>query len=241
MIHNFLEWLEDRRSLVNEENGAEDPFMSIPQKQGDFAYFGVHDLAKYYKQTGQLPGELDPQMIMSKMGQIVDADPVNMSVTIYSEQDPFHFGYRKLENRTQRSKRKKKMERMEDKTVQVNLPTAYLQDITHMMGGGAGLNGHRLWLVVDARTQFQQALMREIRKKEAQKSQGLNPPVPPMDSPDQTQYSMTNREVFPTQQGDNPFDDIPNLDVAHHDLSFMSPDRLWKRHTDIKIYEYYQR
>ena len=224
MIYKFTEWMKARRLVEN--SSESDPFISLQQKQGDFVYFGVHDLARQYKESGSLP-KLDVDTLMKKIGQCVDADHVEQTVKVYCEQDPFHFGYHKLETPDARKKRRSKMD---DDTHEVDLPVSSLQDITHMLADKGQLGDHKIWLVIDGHSKFQQNLMREIRKKEVSKR---NEPGVDFDN-DDPQFDMDEPE-----DEDQKSDDTEYMDLAHYDPSFTSHNRQFKRHYDVKIYDYY--
>lgn len=153
MIKTFMEW------CIKETTN---PFLHMQQKQGDFVYFGVHDISKKYRETGELP-VLREKDLMDKLGQCVDADHVEQTISVYAEQDPFRLGYRKLESLNSRRKRKGKME---DSIHEIDIPVDSLRDITHMLGEDADLGDNKLWLVIDTNSSFQQSLMKAIRRKE---------------------------------------------------------------------------
>lgn len=211
MIYQFTEWMKARRFA--EDSGEHDPFISLQQKQGDFVYFGVHDLARQYKENGSLP-KLDVDTLMKKIGQCVDADHVEQTVKVYCEQDPFHFGYHKLETAEARKKRRSKMD---DDTHEVNLPVSSLQDITHMFGD---VGEHKIWLVIDGQSKFQQSLMKEIRKKEVGKRK--------------------EAEEGEAEIGlEEPDDGSLEIHDESYDPSFTGHRRNFKHHYDVKRYEYY--
>ncbi len=160
MLYNFTEWVQLKK--INEE--CDDPFIHLPQQQGDFVYFGVHDLARQYKENGTL-NKLNIDYLMKKIGQCVNADHVEQTVKVYCEKDPFHFGYHKLEDSKARKDRKSKMD---DDIHEVDLPVSSLQNITHMFNKEE-LGKHKIWLVIDGQAKFQKDLMKEIRKKEISK------------------------------------------------------------------------
>lgn len=212
MIYRFTEWMKARRLV--EDSGGEDPFISLQQKQGDFVYFGVHDLARQYKETGSLP-KLDVDTLMKKIGQCVDADHVEQTVKVYCEQDPFHFGYHKLETADDRKKRRSKME---DGTHEVDLPVSSLQDITHMFGGKEEVGEHKIWLVIDGQSKFQQNLMREIRKKEVGKRK---------------EAEENDSRIDMEEEDDG------SLPIHDESCRQFTNNRQFKRHYDVKRYEYY--
>ena len=155
---NFLEWVQYREEQA-------DPFITLQQKAGDVAYFGVHDLAKFYKANKSLP-TLGMDQIQLKTGQVVDADPVNQTITVATQQAPYHYGYRKLDG----SAKKKTDEQGQNL---VTIPVTSLQNVSHMFDQqpeGA------IWLVVDGNTKYQQGLMRAIRKEEFQKAHASQQP-----------------------------------------------------------------
>lgn len=182
MIPNsFLEWVKIKEArLVGGTEAVSNPFLYLDQKQGDFVYFGVHDLAKFYKSNGFLPSTLDIATVLPKTGRIEDANSINRTISVLTDKDPFKFGYKKLETRDQREKRKTK------NVDTINLSANHLVDITSMLGTGAELSGQKLWLVVDGNTPFQQKIMQQIRKKEAERKTQVDPTPKSYDvNPDQ--------------------------------------------------------
>ncbi len=178
MNYSFTEWVQSKENPIEEavqlpRNMRQDPFLSMQQHAGDFVYFGVHDLARFYRENGYLPN-LQMQKIVNKVGQIVDADPVEQTVTIATSRDPYHFGYKRMEDTATRQKRKQKGET----TAKVTVPVAHLQNINHMLAGAPVTQ--TLWLVVDGNTPYQQNIMREIRKKEHARTQPMQPNQTPM-------------------------------------------------------------
>lgn len=174
MIYNFHEWMAVRKEaeLLNEtlpRDERPNPFLHLQQKEGDFVYFGVHDLSRFYQEKGYIPPELDINMVAQKMGRIADANYVDHAVTVIANQDPYHFGYRKLESPRDRQKRREKAGNIE-----VKIPVHSLEDITQWLGSGAVMSGNKVWLVIDGNTKHQQSLMREIRKKEHERTQGID-------------------------------------------------------------------
>jgi hypothetical protein len=160
---SFVRWMQ----LREQEEGNNippgfDPFTTLLQKAGDIAYFGVHDLHKFHKKHGSLPN-LELDQIETKSGHIVNADPVNQTITVATKRAPYHYGYHKLEDDKAKAKRKTDAEG----NVLVTIPTSHLQNVSHMFGDGSD---QTVWLVVDGGTKYQQGLMKEIRRQEVQKA-----------------------------------------------------------------------
>jgi hypothetical protein len=232
-MKSFHEWkLVREQSIQNELPAGYDPFTTMQQKAGDVAYFGVHDLSKFYRSNKVLP-QLNDNEIQSKSGEVVTADPVKQTISVAVTKAPYHFGYHKLENKESRSNRK-----LDDLgRMLVTLPVAHLQDITHMF---PGTSPGRVWLVIDGNTKYQQNLMQAVRRSEIQKAHGTPAPVQSNMAPAQVQqtpartdgyvprYQMQGREVTP----------IP-LQTANFDPSILSYDRFWKTHNDCKRYDYF--
>jgi hypothetical protein len=158
--YSFLKW-----SCLKE---SADAFTSLDQKQGDIVYFGVHDLSKKYKQDGKLP-EINLNDISGKKGEIIDADPIDQVVKVSVSKAPFHYGYRKLENEKDKMKRFMNA----DGQMEVKISVDNLKDISHLVNS----DGPKIWLVIDGNTTYQKNLMREIRRKEMEKSN--NEPTSP--------------------------------------------------------------
>lgn len=205
-----------------------DPFVTLHQKRGDYVYFGVHDLSKYYRDNGGLPN-LNIQQAWPKMGQVVDADPIDQTVTVLSDKAPFHYGYKKLEDKSVREKRRARGET----NATVKLPVNNLIPITHMFTG-LGSN-ENVWLVIDGNTQYQQDLMREIRRREVERAHA--PPQSPY------QFRMQNRQITPfeqppqhDQQPQEPQwsdDDLLDLQSVRYDMHWRQPI------TDARRFKYY--
>lgn len=163
--YSFLEWLKQRENLQEVQTVAGaiyNPFAKFQQKEGDFVYFGVHEMARAFRETGQIP-RLDVNQVLGKSGRIVDADPINMTLTIATDQDPYKFGYHKLSLSQRRG-------RPIGGTTKIKIPFGNLEQITHMLPTGEQLSGQRLWLVVDGSTKHQEKLRRAVRAaEEAQK------------------------------------------------------------------------
>ncbi len=248
----FSKWLCIRESLVNEYdlNGSQvDPFITLHQKSGDLVYFGIHDLAKSYRENNVLP-ELNQQEIADKLGQIVDADPVDQTVTVQTHQAPWHYGYKKLEDKRTRDKRKQ-MSQDPSEQAQVKIPVKSLMPITHMMKGSQS----NLWLVIDASTKYQEGLIREIRKKEFERAQGIPQQVAntPMNQPVNQQhvavdqntkdrFLMQGRNIMHNPQFKPEMPMMPmniNNEFEGFDPTILSYDRYWKIHNDTKKYRYY--
>lgn len=140
MNNNFMEWIQNRKILVNEES---DP------KVGDHVYFGIHDLIRNNF-------NLDRDSMHQKMGQIADVDPVKERIKVSVDQDPYHFGYRKLESPHARDKRKKMSK---DGRSEVSIPHHDCKDISDMVGDGS-----KVWLVVDRNTKYQSGLNHKLNQ-----------------------------------------------------------------------------
>lgn len=250
---SFVKWMQ-----LKETNEAEtlppgyNPFVTLQQKAGDIAYFGVHDLSKYYKQNGRLP-DLDPGMLQMKAGEVVNADPIEQTITIATNRAPFHYGYHKLEDEKARTNRKTD----DQGRMMVKIPVTHLQNISHMMNG---VEDGNIWLVVDGNTKYQQGLMKEIRRKEIERAHGGQPQQPQsmgFDQPNSNQQPQMPPAPAP-MPGNNaptmpPSDDeqkpmkpmwkmqgreVVPLQVAHYVPTITSYDRHWKRYVDSKHYEY---
>lgn len=243
MQTNFISWMQEKaKSKVNEHTGQLDPFITMQQQAGDFVYFGVHDLSKMYKQSGQLP-DLTQQDVSHKLGKIVDADPVNQTVTIETLQAPYKYGYKKLERKSDQNKRKADLP---GSPVQVTIPVNSLMTITHMMNTKMPMN---LWLVVDANTKYQAGLIKAIRKKEFERAHGMEMPEPngynPVSPDAQQQFLAQGRQLMPNPQHpqNKTPTQMPMEDEDYHLESFnpsaISYDRCWKYHSDNRKYKYY--
>lgn len=210
MIRSFSEWCNAKR--INEAN---DSFVDVPQKKGDFVYFGIHDLSKQYREEQQLP-KINPDNLMKKIGQCVNADGVDRTITVYCEKDPFHFGYHKLEDAESRKKRHSKME---DSTHELTLPISSLIDITHLLEDNYDIGENKIWLVIDSKSKFQQDLIKEIRKKEISKR-----------GPDMS---------IDIDDEDN--EEYPHMAIDHHDRLMMGLGQSFKTSNDSlsKRYFYY--
>lgn len=236
---SFLAWIYERKLNLKENINYMDPFIMLDQKAGDFVYFGVHDLAKSYKLNGFLP-DLDLQEMSAKLGQIVDADPVNQTVSIQTHRSPWYYGYKKLEDQRTRDKRKNAAE-----PASVKVPVKSLIDINHLMTGTQ--LGHNLWLVIDTTSKYQDNLMREIRKKEFERANTTQIPRPithdPVNQASQNQFLVQGRHIVSNPQHAKsvptlPQDDL-SLDFANFDPTILSYGRCWKTHSDTKRYQYY--
>jgi len=230
MLYKFKEWAKEAtKSRIN------NPFVSMQQNQGDLVYFGVHDLANFYKENGHLPN-LTAGQISNKLGKITNADHVNQTVRIITHQEPYKFGYRKLETTKDRELRKRMMHKTGNNFTEFNIPITYLQNISHMLTDQQMLNGGKLWLVVDGNTKFQQNLMKEIRKKELSKDSLLQPETSPQDhieihpeyvpDPNSPEFVMNNRNVLRNPQKDYDL----NIELEHQ--------KYWKYHNDHNNYSY---
>ena len=241
MQTSFMSWME-KRSKLKEHTGQLDPFVTMQQEAGDFVYFGIHDLSRMYKQTGQLP-DLNQQEISDKLGKIVDADPVNQTVSVETLQAPYKYGYKKLEGKQAQNKRKQDVP---GAPAQVTIPVNSLMPITHMISTGSPVN---LWLVVDSNTKYQAGLVKAIRKKEFEKSHGMEMPEPtgynPVTPDAQQQFLSQGRHIIsnpqykstPTQM---PVTDEEDYHLENFDSSILSYDRYWKYHDDHRKYRYYE-
>lgn len=227
MIYNFSEWCKVRR-LYKESEDGHDPFLHSQQKQGDFVYFGVHEISKSYREKGSLP-TLDADTVMKKAGQIVDNDHVNQTVKVYMPEDPFHYGYHKLETPDARKKRKKKLD--DDGVHEISLPASTLQNITHMLDKTTSLGDNKLWLVIDGNTKFQQELMKEIRKKEVGKRSSV---------PQNRHYDDWKPSDEEEPEGDDQIDVDDDEDTFEIQDECYNPfNRYFKRYSDVKRYGYY--
>lgn len=211
MLNGFQKWVALREYAEGDALPAGyDPFTTIPQKQGDAIYFGLHDLSRSHRETGSLPN-LTMAQIGSKMGEITNADPIDQSITVSVDKAPFHYGYRKLESPKDKSRRFMDAEGK----MSIKIPIGSLQNISHLMGDG----DKSIWLVVDGNAKYQQGLMKEIRRKEVEKAASNaatrlygHPALPQAPEPEE-EYS---------------------LDLAH-----TKPVSNWKHHTDTRQYGYY--
>jgi hypothetical protein len=167
MIHNFSQWAEVKK--LNEallKGSQPNPFLYLNQKPDDLVYFGVHDIAREYKQNGELP-RLGINVVAQKMGRIIDADPVKQTVKIVTQNDPYRYGYHKLETPEDRLKRKS----ARGGSYEISVPASKLVHINDLLGTEAMLGDRNLWLVIDSNTQSQGKLIQMIRAKEHQKQQ----------------------------------------------------------------------
>ena len=152
----FKEWAEKRKTLDESKvirREIENPFLHVDQSQGDFVYFGVHDLFNYFKENGRVPKELPFQKVSQKMGQIKDIDQKKNTVKVALPAPLTKMGYRSLKSKT-------------DKNGQfyVNVPIGDLSDFTTLMGSGATLSGDKLWLA--SSNNHQKKKMRQLKNAE---------------------------------------------------------------------------
>lgn len=212
---SFLEWA-----------AAQNP------NQGDYVYFGVHDLIRQLRQTGQLP-ELTPDVVGPKLGRIVGEDYVKGTFTVETSNDPYSFGYHKLESPSVRQKRKAGGA---GQPVQVQIPieSIYREPITELLGPES--HGVVLWLAVDNQTGFQKQLAVELRKHKYQNMMGVEKQQPQpqkaLPSPNAIQPA---KSVAP---GAVPSPYLAPLQAASFDPSIMSNGRYWKQFNDNRYYEY---
>lgn len=202
MIYNsFLEWVAEQQA--NEAMVTSLPpdvmaknFSYFEQKQGDMVYFGIHDIMKAVKETGDLPPLIDPSQVIAKGGQIVEADPTTESLIVTTQQAPWHYGYRNLEDTRSRQNRAKKGIEI----IKVPIPKYFLEDISAWVPG-AGAGGRRVWLVIDRSTSLQKKLHQLIirkRMEREQQSQQANPMEPQIDPNDQARVDALFKQP---QQG----------------------------------------
>ncbi len=150
---SFNEWIELRQEAAN-------PFTAVSQQKGDTLYFGIHDLAKKYRDHELMP-KISQEDLSGKCGEVLSVCPVNQSITVAVDQSPFHLGYRKLH--ASRKKRRKYM-RVDGKA-EITLSNANLINISDIVDGAKA----PVWLVVDGDAKYQKRLLKAIRKGEAAK------------------------------------------------------------------------
>jgi hypothetical protein len=163
--YSFLKWLSERQ--MNEARlvaGAiGNPFDGMSQKEGDFVYFGIHDLIRSYKQLGHMP-PIDMAQVMQKAGRIENGDPIKRSVFVACNVDPYKYGYHRIETKSVRDKRK-----LRGGPILVEIKSEHLENINYMMEVGQQINADNnrqtLWLAFDGSTQLQRGLIQEIRKE----------------------------------------------------------------------------
>ncbi len=243
---NFSKWMALREQS---ENTSSDPFTTLQQKQGDIVYFGVHDLAKQYKQSNSLP-MMSMDTIGEKKGEITDADPVDQVVSVAVTKAPFHYGYRKLEGKKEKMRRYMR----EDGQMEVQISVSNLIDISHLVSD----SNSKVWLVIDGNTSYQKNLMREIRKKEVdrannspvidydddqdepQDDQDNSPSHPPTrhyDDYEGEEFSLEDDEDEEDKKEDD--DDKDYMHLAHFDPTMTSKSRGWKHFNETHRYSYY--
>ena len=241
---NFKKWRLLKESIV--ENNGYDPFTNLHQKQGDIVYFGIHDISKYYNQNGNLP-DIDLGQVSGKSGQIVNANPIEQTVTVATQKPPFSYGYHKIESDKNKQNRKVDQNGM----ILITLTVAHLQDISNIV---IGSQGKRIWLVVDSNTKYQQNIIKEIRKKEIEKSHMQQPAIQqqqpaiqqPQNNINQFQQQQNNINQFQQPQPQTPNFKMIGREVvpmqamqnSHYDPTILSNDRYWKMHSDCQYYSY---
>lgn len=232
MLYKFSEWAkEQRKNIVN-------PLINTHQKPNDLVYFGVHDLFNFYKENGYLP-DLSINQIQNKIGTINDIDNINQSAKVITNKEPYKLGYRKLETTKDKESRRRMMHKTGINHVELNIPVNYLQDVSSLVNEPLG--DKKLWLVIDGKNNFQQNLIKEIRKKEAEKEFQLSNEkefVPEQDiekefvpDPNAPDYVMANRNILP-----NPGKE---MDLAIDLEESNEYCNLWKYHRDGRKYKYY--
>ncbi len=197
---SFLKW-----ALLKEESDFIDPFTKMDQKKNDVVYFGIHDIYKYYKENSVLP-KLTMSQIDQKMGIVTSVDPIDQIVIVSVEKPPHLYGYRKLENDKEKSKRFMN----DDKKYEVRISISNLQNISHLVEN----SNENIWLVVDGGTKYQKNLIREIRKREFNKSR------------EQEDFDLSDD-----------FDD--EIELSHFNPTIKSKSNHWKRYNETQIYKKY--
>lgn len=219
-LADFNKWVEEKQLL---QEAIDNPLLDMKQEEGDKVYFGIHDLSRYYKTHGCIP-PLDFADIMDKSGEISDVDPVDSTVLVSVEKDPFHFGYHNLESKSQRDRRNKK-------GGMIKIAASSLSDISHLIN-----SEYTVWLVIDQKTKYQDGLMKQIRRKEmrsymdkeaAANIYQLDDTDNPLDLGVDVGYEMKNREV------------TPYYNFRGFDPSIHKNESSWKYHLDNRKYNYY--
>lgn len=205
-----------------QEATKRDPFTTLQQEKGDIVYFGIHDLARQYKQNGSLP-VLNMNKIEDKKGVITDADPIDQVVDVAVSKAPFHYGYRKLENDKDKSKRFMR----DDGQMEVKISVSNLQDISHLVEDLEG----KVWLVIDGNTTYQKGLMREIRRKEVERAHASEEPS----HPKTRHYDDYEGEEFSVDEPED--DDVDYMYVAHFDPNITSKGFGWKHFNETRNYK----
>jgi hypothetical protein len=198
-------------------------FIDTSCKVGDIAYFGIHDLAKKYREIGHLP-TLKLFDIFDKKGEIVKIDPISQTATLVLEKTPFYFGYRKLDSDLCATRKYLK----KDNRLEIKLPISYLEAMTSIMEDDA----IPVFLVIDGNTKYQKNLMKALRNKELQRINKMMANEPPA-----TRH-------YDHLEGDNfSFDDIDDLKEEqikeNFDPGITSKSRKWKYFISRKKYNYY--
>ena len=159
-MSNFFEWkLTKNQNIKNETIG--DGFIKMPCDIGDFVYFGIHDLARNYREKGCLP-TLSLYDIFDKKGEIIKIDPVGQTATLLLEKTPFSYGYRKLDASLQDGSKKYLRK---DGKIEFKIPVENLKSIVSIMEDDV-IPVH---LVIDGDTKYQKKLMMALRRKEIER------------------------------------------------------------------------
>lgn len=197
-------------------------FIDTPCKIGDIVYFGIHDLARIYRDTGSLP-TLKLFDVFEKKGEITKVDPVGQTVSLVLQKTPFYFGYRKLDSELCGTKKYLK----KDDKLEIKLPISNLECMTSIMEDDT----IPVFLVIDGNTKYQKRLMRALRNKELDRIKKLNIPDLPV-----TRH-------YDNFEGENlSFDDVDDLNeniTEGFDPSLISKSRKWKYFNSNKNYKYY--
>lgn len=222
-LTKFNEWVEEKNLL---KEAMDNPLLTMQQEEGDKVYFGIHDLDRYYKIHNTIP-PLEFADIMDKTGEVSEVDPVDCKVSVVVDKDPYHFGYHNLESKFQRDRRKKKGEK-----AILKIASDCLIDVSHLIDGE-----HKVWLMVDSKTKYQSALMKQIRRKEMRSYMDketadgiyhLDDSGNELDLGFESGYEFKNREVEPFFRFNPTFDP-----------SVQKNESSWKYHLDTKNYNYY--
>lgn len=263
MIYSFNEWAEARQidevSRPSEERN--DPFLKTEVKEKDVLYFGIHDLFRAIQEKGHIPN-LSFKDIEPKCGKVMDAntngfDRSQWTLDVAAHNDPFHLGYVKIHDRVSRVRRKAEGSAQVFK-IPYNLISAH--NFNDLVTDGS-LDGHNLWLVIDAnknQAKLAQIIDQKLLERKNMFSDKTSPKAPDITSKQVLQAkndfgvgnSPTNaRATMPNARnalgfrstglnrykGIVPFrpdDPLLALDVAH-----FNP---WKYHNDNKEYGYFE-
>lgn len=246
MIYKFTDWMENKQ--INEaklysQGSIPNPFLYLQQSKGDFVYFGIHDLMRYFKENNRVPRYLEPSQIMNKLGQIVDADPVRKTVIVKTNKDPYSYGYKNIESKLERDKRKENP----SNGIKINV-NDIMHDITSMVPQLA-FQERKLWLVIDNNTRSQPAFFQKLAEVEQQGRENVS------SQPTQQQIDAAKKRLLagnPSENGPKKYTaqdlfgkdavraPMDTIDRNLHNLKLDLAHVLWKeQNNDSRTYPYY--